>query len=532
MSDKNLVIIINASQGYIRNIEDPENFASQNDILFSAISETYLPLLNMMARLCSEDVKFKISLVISAPLCALLDDPVIQKQYIDWLDKRIAFGEKEIKRCAKNDGMKALAEEMLLNAKRDKVDFTEVYAQKLIPAFRMFAEKGVLELIPTSATNAYLPHYADLTEIINAQVETGLYSHRNFFGDIGEGFWLPYQGFAKGLDRVLRSYGVNYTVVDPRSMLFVDNPVDTGIFAPVRCGNSLVLFGSDPDTPKDISGEEGFMHNPVYRSQQRDIGFELSQEELKDMRNKDGLRVQTLYKYWANGDEQDDEDAPLYDKNAALSQIQADAADFYCKKLAKLDEAESLMEGKPASLVCCISAELLGQNWYEGITWLENVIRLADSQKTLNLETCKNLIQDQFSLPKITPYPCSANGTGYGEDLLDSSNSWMLRYLRTASERMIDLAERFPSETGLKARLLNTGARELLIAQSGEWPQMLHDGKLPDYVEETFTKAILNFSRVFDALASNTVSTEWLTNLEREHAVFPWINYRIFSRKK
>ncbi|MBD5414594.1 MAG: DUF1957 domain-containing protein, partial [Treponema sp.] len=47
-----------------------------------------------------------------------------------------------------------------------------------------------------------------------------------------------------------------------------------------------------------------------------------------------------------------------------------------------------------------------------------------------------------------------------------------------------------------------------------------------------FTQSINDFTAVFDALGSNTVSTEWLTNLENQHQLFPWMNYRIFNRKR
>ncbi|MBQ7882343.1 MAG: DUF1957 domain-containing protein [Treponema sp.] len=141
------------------------------------------------------------------------------------------------------------------------------------------------------------------------------------------------------------------------------------------------------------------------------------------------------------------------------------------------------------------------------------------------------MIVNQFKLPKITPYVSANSGTGYGEDLLDSSNSWMIRYTRKMGERMVDLAERFPSDTGLKARLLNLGAKELMLAQSAEWPKMIHDGNFPEYVEDYFKSCVLAFTAVFDSLGSNTVSTEWLTSLEKKHCLFPWMNYRIFSKK-
>ena len=61
---------------------------------------------------------------------------------------------------------------------------------------------------------------------------------------------------------------------------------------------------------------------------------------------------------------------------------------------------------------------------------------------------------------------------------------------------------------------------------------MIQEGLCPDFAREEFKKDILSFSQVFDALASNSVSTEWLTNLEKYHPLFPWMNYRIFSKKK
>ena len=76
------------------------------------------------------------------------------------------------------------------------------------------------------------------------------------------------------------------------------------------------------------------------------------------------------------------------------------------------------------------------------------------------------------------------------------------------------------------------GTKEVLLAQSSTWAKMLQEGVMPEYAAQEFKKNILSFSMVFDALASNTVSTEWLTKMEKEDGIFSWINYRIFSRKK
>ena len=104
--------------------------------------------------------------------------------------------------------------------------------------------------------------------------------------------------------------------------------------------------------------------------------------------------------------------------------------------------------------------------------------------------------------------------------------------IRKACERIVDLAGRFPDDSGLKVRLLNLGSRELMLAQSSEWAKMIETDQFAEYAEKAFKDSIISFTAVFDALGSNTVSTEWLCNLEKEHPIFPWMNFRIFSKKK
>lgn len=528
---KNLVLTIVGHQGYIRH-ENESEFALQNDILFSAISQTYLPLLNLFHRLESEQVPFKLAMVFSPSLCSLLDDELIKEQYVHWLEKRIALGESELSRLAGEGELLENAQACLLKAKKDLSDFTQVYSQNLLREFAVFAEKGYLELLSTSGTYAFLPHYGDMTEILNAQVEVGLYSHRHYFGSNPDGFYLPFMGYTPGIEKVLRSYGFRYTIVDIRSVLFSENVPENGIFSPVRCDldsltslthSSLALFCQDSDTPDDLAV---FASNPVYKNQGKDIAFELSGEEL----TKNGFlaegtaRIPSYFRYWNK------EDGVYSAKNAA-EQVSHDAESFVSAKKAKLDEAERVMGGKNPSLVCVIDAKTLGQEWSEGVDWLEQVIR-ACAVTDAALSSLSPLIGNQFSLQKITPYPGAAQGNSYGEDLLDSTNGWMIRYTRKMSERMVDLSDRFPNETGLKVRLLNLGAKELMLAQSGEWAKMIHDGDFPEYATERFKEAIKAFMIVFDALGSNTVSTEWLTRIEREHVIFPWMNFRMFSPKK
>ncbi len=535
MANKDLIIVLAADQAFIHNFNSKENFACEDSVLFSSISNTYLPLLNMFRLLEKDNVPFKLGLVLSSPLCTLLAHKSTKKKYVAWLDKMIKLGEEELEANKENETVFRNVDLCLRAMEKNKTDFLETWSGDLLRAFREFAEKGFLELIPTAATYSYLPHYRDMREALHAQVDVGLHSHRSFFGETGEGFFIPYLGWTENLDVVLRSYGMNYTIVDTRSVLFCNDPPETGIFSPVRSKKSLVLFARDFDTPDDIMGSAdgqtiGYMNAHAYRCELRDIGFEMHDKRLKNFLGTDSSRLQTGYKYWAN--ERQNTGNTAYDEESAKAQVCADAEDFYRKKLSKLEKAEQFLAGKDNVLTCVIPVRLIGDSWHEGVAWLEQVIRLVASDGKITLSFCKDHIEKQFSLPKIIPYPCSAEGAGYGEDLLDSSNNWMTDCIRIASERMIDLTERFPTETGIKARILNLGAKEVLIAQAAAWQKMVYEGNLPEYAEKAFSSCIRNFNLVFDALASNTVNTEWLCRMEKEDCIFPWLSYKVFSKKR
>ncbi|MBO7637410.1 MAG: DUF1957 domain-containing protein [Treponema sp.] len=529
MSDKKLLFVIVAEQGYIHPSSENGFCPPQNELFFNAVCNTYQPLLDMLYRLEDDKVQFKFAMVLSPVLCELLEKTVIQDLYIDYLNRRIDFGNRELERNKKNKEIQKIIKDTIESLEEKKDAFTQKYSKRLIPHIRHFVEREMIEVIPTAATYAYLPHYSDLQEALCAQIETGLYANRVYFGESGEGFYLPYMGWAQNFDKVLRSYGINYTLLDTRALLFSERPPEKGIFAPVRTPSSLVVFGRDHTLPGKIIQEDGISHNPVYRNELRDVGFDLDASELQQFLGQSSIRMQTGYKYWANGIE---EDAPIYQADKAINQAKIDAQAFFEEKSALLDEAAKQMNGEEAVLVCTLPASVLGQEWHEGLLWFENIIRLAAEKKEMDLSYPKLHISKQFSLPKLVPYPSSNTGSGYAENLLDASNNWMLRYVRKATERMISLADRFPGETGLKARLLNLGTKEVLLAQSSSWAKMLQEGVTPEYAAQEFKKNILTFSMVFDALASNTVSTEWLTKMEKEDGIFSWINYRIFSKKK
>ena len=529
---KNLVFIINANQTFIRStIKDTSACLPILNDFFESISDVYIPLLNMIEQLAKDNVRCRFGIVFSPAICSLLEKTEIQQMYMDWLSKRIALGEKQL---ADNNSSNPdasvvhIIENTIQKNKQLLFDFEKKYDCNLIKKFSEYHKKDYIELIATCGTEIFIPHYTDLPEVISAQIETGLQAYRNSFDEFPDGFWLPELGYTPGVEKLIRAYGYSYTILDARSVLLCNNPPSKGIFYPSRTENSLAVFSNSPEIDDELFGENGYALNEVYRNTKRDIGFELPLEKLDSVMMKGSPRYSTGYRYWNRCFEEE----CVYNEKAALKQADDDAKSFLEKKSELLKKAEELLpESDYVVSVCSLDAGVLRKSWDEWIIWFENVIRHA-SEYGLQVSECCELLNKQFSLEKIYPYYSAAGGDGYGEDFISSKNSWMIRYVRKASERMIDLADRFPNDTGLKTRLLNLGAKELLLAQSVNLAKMIENEEFSDFAEKRFKDSIKAFTVVFDSLGSNTVSTEWLTTLEEKDNLFPWMNYRIFSKKK
>ncbi|MGL4981237.1 MAG: hypothetical protein ACRC4W_00005, partial [Treponemataceae bacterium] len=461
---KNLVMLINAHQPYIKNMTN--EFITENSLLFSAISHTYLPLLRMLNRLKTEDVPFKIALVLSPTLCELLNDPVVQAQYIEWTEKFIIFAHSELERTKDDPKIHALAQLYHNEIEQNLFDFTEKYNQNILAQFSSLANEGFIELLASAATQCFFPLYQDLPETIDAQIEVGLMSHKYFFGDLPCGFWLPHMGYCNGLEKNLRSYGFDYSITNTHSFLFANPFLKNGIFSPVKAKNNFIFFANSIDSCDSVfSQERGLFQNETYCNHYQDIAFEQESAYINNLLGTDKARFSSGFCYNAKKSSQ-----TAYNVEKATVQAQNDAKHFVTKIEKKLLEAQKLLPSEnDFTCVCCFDASFFGIQWKEGISWLESVIRFVQKNETLELKTPETIIKSATNLQKATLYPSSSLGDGYSEDFLDASNSQMFSSAWKESARLIDLVKRFDKMFGVGERALNFASKQLLLAQASDW---------------------------------------------------------------
>lgn len=72
-------IVLHAHLPYVRHPEHPTFL--EEDWLFEAITETYLPLLDIMERLRRDGARFALTMSITPPLCEMLSDALLRERY-------------------------------------------------------------------------------------------------------------------------------------------------------------------------------------------------------------------------------------------------------------------------------------------------------------------------------------------------------------------------------------------------------------------------------------------------------------------
>jgi 1,4-alpha-glucan branching enzyme len=523
-------IVLNAHLPFVRHADTAGT--SEERWFFKSLSETYLPLLQVFDRLDGDHIPFRLGMVLSPTLCHMLKDEALIGRYLEYVDRRIEFGLEEIRRTGGEPELNRLARLFYDETVDRRVLFTERYGGNILKALDYYQKKGRLELLTTAATYAFLPLYASYPEALQAQIEVAIASHRAEFGRNSQGFWLPELGWAAPLDEYLRSYNFSYTMVDTHGLILGNPGAERGCFYPVRTSGGIFVLARDFYAQGDIdSKERGYRFCPCYRDYYADVGYELPVELVKPFLGTGGVRAQTGYKYWAAG--LPGSQKQLYDPRRASEKALEHARSFLEARLSRLVLAGECMEETAVSL-CAFNADTFGRFWYEGPQFIEALFRLGTAEGKIRFMTPAEYLykQNLGSLQTVAPEFSSWGTNGYAEMWLDAANDWMYPPGIRSLERMIELAERFPNDSGLKERALNQAAREILLVQASDWPRMLYEQESPQYARSQIEMALRNFTTIYESLGSNYISTEWLTNLEKRHNIFPAINYRVFRRKK
>jgi 1,4-alpha-glucan branching enzyme len=89
--------------------------------------------------------------------------------------------------------------------------------------------------------------------------------------------------------------------------------------------------------------------------------------------------------------------------------------------------------------------------------------------------------------------------------------------------------KRNPNPAGLTASALKQAARELLLAQSSDWPFILRTGTSPEYAKRRVKDHLLRFIALHEQMTQTKIDEEWLMKIEARDNLFGNVEPRYWT---
>lgn len=514
-------LVLHAHLPYVRHPEH-EDFLEE-DWLYEAVFESYLPLLRMVRRWVAEGVPARITFTLTPTLVAMLGDDLLRERTARYLRRGVEFCRQQ--------------EEKADSALREQVQF---YRQRyenalyfyekelggdLVGAFAQLQAEGALEIITCAATHGFLPLMVS-KEAIRAQVLIGRDAYREAFGCDPLGIWLPECAYCDGLDAVLAEAGLQWFILDAHGVVLGQPRPRFAIFSPYFTPAGPACFGRDRESSRQVwSSREGYPGDPAYRDFYRDLGQEVPMAELEAVYGAGAHRRYTGVKPRRITGPTETKD--WYRRDWALSAADAHAQDFLQSRLRQFEELARDMPIDPI-LVSPFDAELFGHWWFEGPEFLDWYVRKAAyDQSVFRLVTPSDYLSQHPTQQILAPSASSWGHMGYWEVWLNDENSWIYPHLHAAARRMTECA-RLHRSTRKKVvqRCLRQMARELLLAQSSDWAFLMKTGTARAYAERRTRDHILRFNKLYEGCLSGQVDEAELSRIEALDNLFPNLDWR------
>lgn len=517
-----LALVLHAHLPYVRH-NDRDDYMEER-WFHEAMTETYLPLIDIFDRLHNDGVDFRITLSFSPTLLSLFSDPLMQDRYLKHLEQLIELADKEKARLQENSRFLPLAE---MYAQRLRI-LKAVYLscdRNIVKRFKYLQDMGKIEIITSAASHGYLP-LMKTEEAIHAQLATAIREYERHFERKPRGMWLPECGYTNGVDRILKSLGIDYFFADTSAIEYATPRPNRELYAPLMTPYGVSVFPRDPESSEQVwSADFGYPGDYDYREYYRDIGWDLGWNNLKEWEYIRPFvlptheRIHTGIKYYritGPGAHREPYNPEWARKKAALH-----AGHFMFNREKQAETWNSRLD-RPPIIVSPYDAELFGHWWYEGPMWIELLSR--------------KIHHDQNRIQMITPseyldlYPLSDSGfvneSSWGrnhsaEVWLQGNNDWIYRHLHQAEERMIQSAtkhQHLQSTNSMQAsqlkRALNQAVRELMLAQSSDWAFIMDTGSVVDYAVRRTKDHLGCFNQLCNMIEHEQIDEKFLQELE------------------
>ncbi|HEY9826251.1 MAG TPA: glycoside hydrolase family 57 protein [Stenomitos sp.] len=521
-----LALVLHAHLPFVRHPES--DYVLEEEWLYEAITETYVPLLQVFEGLKRDGIDFKITMSMTPPLLAMLSDPLLQERYDNYLATLEELATLEVERNQFNGHLKYLAEYYVEEFGRIRA-YWEDCDRNLIKAFKGFQDSNNLEIMTCGATHGYLPLMKMYPQAVWAQLQVACDNYEEYFGRAPRGIWLPECAYYEGLERMLADVGLRYFLTDGHGILYARPRPRYGSYAPIFTETGVAAFGRDHESSQQVwSSVVGYPGAAEYREFYKDLGWEADYEYIKPYIMPNGQRKNVGIKYHKiTGKGLGLSDKALYDPYWAREKAAEHAGNFMINREQQVRHLHGIMQ-RPPIIVSPYDAELFGHWRYEGPQFIDFLCRKSwYDQQTYQMTHLADYLRGNPTQQVCRPSQSSWGYKGFHEYWLNETNAWIYPHLHKGAERMIELAKREPADE-LEWRALNQAARELLLAQSSDWAFIMRTGTMVPYAVRRTRTHMMRFYKLYEDIKAGKIDSGWVEKVAAMDNIFPTINYRAY----
>ena len=511
---------------------------------YECVAECYVPLLNIVDELWQEGIPAKLTIGITPILAEQMADEHLSHGFVKYITTRIKAAEKDEARFSPrgespNPVLLQLARFNLNWFQKTLDDYQNKYGKNLIAAFAKFQKLGAIEITTSAATHGFSPLlYTDSS--LRCQFKVGVDSYKRHFGQAPKGIWLPECAYRPateeraGLEKWLHEFGLKYFFTES----FV---IEGGKTVEVR--KDFGPYGSIQYLPVAGHPATGMTTHEAYWLKEYPVavmgrhekaGYQVWSAEhgypgdgnYREFHKKDD---QSGLHYWRLTSKTTDLGAKEYYNPEAAANRVAENSDHFVGLVQQILTDRLKQTGEPGLLMVSFDTELFGHWWFEGITWIKEVIRKLKHYTAVKVETASEYLESTPPKHAIELPESSWGAGGHWQVWLNKETEWMWPIIHESEETMERLSQaNKDADGGLTGRTLRQATRELLLLESSDWPFLVTTGQAKDYAIERFEGHLNRFRELTAMLDSGLIVEKRLKELEEIDNCFPDVCHRCF----
>ncbi|MDX1511602.1 MAG: 1,4-alpha-glucan branching protein domain-containing protein [Nitriliruptorales bacterium] len=491
--------------------------------LFQAWGESWLPVTDVLLRLADEGRTNLLTLGVTPMVAAQVTDSRLADDMGRWLGIQLWRAEEQ--RTGRQDrtpevmalGPWHWQRYQRLLAIHERIEA----AGGLLHVWSDLASRGVIELLGGPLSHPYLPLQTD-EGLIDAQLEAGLAHHRTW-SSAPTGLWAPEMAYRPrgpvadataapeavdehgtprlptmggelpGLEEQYAKHGITHFLVDAATLVRAAGGVDRDwttrpavpdpaandpyevVHDGVLVGDSdVVAFARDLSVAYHVwSPDRGYPGDPWYR----------------DFFSRGSFAI---HPSWRVTDKQLAADQKaIYEPDRAAERVTEHAGHLH-------GVLHEVLDPRPGDLVvAAYDTELFGHWWFEGVDWLETLLRRLDDDATLVTTTLADRLERRPPQRRLDlPESSWGYAKGHASWVTDETRP-MWTGIREAEARARSAVRSAGDDVAREI------ARQLALLSSSDWPFLVTRGNSPGYGFDRFNEHAQRLHDLCDAVESD-----------------------------